>query len=85
MRGGHHSRDGWQQYRALRARRRSLDRVTNLSTAYQQVLVTLRDIARSDNSEDMRQQVELRKAAPAWWDRAWMRWSQRSTRRQAGN
>ncbi len=41
---------------------RSLDQVTNLSTAYQQVLVTLRDIARSDNSEDMRQQVELRKA-----------------------
>ena len=41
---------------------RSLDRVTNLSTAYQQVLVTLRDIARSDNSEAMRQQVELRKA-----------------------
>jgi len=41
---------------------RSLDQVTNLSTAYQQVLVTLRDVARSTNPEDMRQQVELRKA-----------------------
>src|SRR5271165_3623403 len=41
---------------------RSLDQVTNLSTAYQQVLVTLRDVARSADPEDMRQQVELRKA-----------------------
>jgi len=41
---------------------RSLDRVTNLSTAYQQMLVTLRDVARSSSPEDMRQQVELRKA-----------------------
>src|SRR5271157_6493075 len=41
---------------------RSLDQVTNLSTAYQQVLVTLRDVARGANSEDIRQQVELRKA-----------------------
>jgi methyl-accepting chemotaxis protein len=41
---------------------RALDQVTNLSTAYQQVLVTLRDVGRSANAEDMRQQVELRKA-----------------------
>src|SRR5271166_50839 len=41
---------------------RSLDQVTNLSTAYQQVLVTLRDVALSSSSEDMQQQVELRKA-----------------------
>ena len=41
---------------------RSLDQVTNLSTAYQQVLVTLRDVARSSNPADMQQQVELRKA-----------------------
>lgn len=41
---------------------RSLDQVTNLSTAYQQVLITLRDVARSSSPEDMRQQVELRKA-----------------------
>jgi len=41
---------------------RSLDQVTSLSTAYQQVLVTLRDVVRSARPEDMRQQVELRKA-----------------------
>jgi len=41
---------------------RSLDQVTNLSTAYQQVLVTLRDVVRSGNLEDTRQQVELRRA-----------------------
>ena len=41
---------------------RALDQVANLSTAYQQVLVTLRDVARSANSGDMRRQVELRKA-----------------------
>ena len=41
---------------------RSLDQVTNLSTSYQQALVTLRDVARSGNPEDMRQQIELRKA-----------------------
>jgi hypothetical protein len=41
---------------------RALDQVTNLSTAYQQMLVTLRDVGRSRNPEDMRQQVELRKA-----------------------
>ena len=41
---------------------RSLDQVTNLSTSYQQVLVTLRDVVRSPDPEDMRQQVELRKA-----------------------
>ncbi len=40
----------------------SLDQVTNLSTSYQQVLVTLRDVARSGNPEDMREQIELRKA-----------------------
>ncbi len=40
----------------------SLDQVTNLSTSYQQVLVTLRDVARSRDPEDMRQQIELRKA-----------------------
>ena len=40
----------------------ALDQVTNLSTAYQQVLVTLRDVGRSTDPEDMRQQVELRKA-----------------------
>jgi methyl-accepting chemotaxis protein len=41
---------------------RALHQVTNLSTAYQQMLVTLRDVGRSANPEDMRQQVELRKA-----------------------
>ena len=41
---------------------RSLDQVTNLSTAYQQVQVTLRDAARGANSDGIRQQVELRKA-----------------------
>ncbi len=41
---------------------RSLDQVTNLSTSYQQVLVTLRDVVRSANPEDMRQEVELRRA-----------------------
>ena len=41
---------------------RALDQVTNLSTAYQQVLVALRDVERSANPEDMRQQVELRRA-----------------------
>jgi methyl-accepting chemotaxis protein len=41
---------------------RPLDQVTNLSTAYQEVLVTLRDVGRSENPEGMRQQVELRKA-----------------------
>ena len=41
---------------------RSLDQVTSLSTAYQQVLVTLRDVVRSASPEDMRRQVELRKA-----------------------
>jgi methyl-accepting chemotaxis protein len=40
---------------------RSLDQVTNLSTSYQQVLVTLRDVARG-NREEMREQIELRKA-----------------------
>ena len=41
---------------------RSLDQVTNLSTAYQQVRVTVRGMACGANSEEMRQQVELRKA-----------------------
>jgi methyl-accepting chemotaxis protein len=41
---------------------RSLDQVTNLSTAYQQVRVTTRAIACSVNPEDLRQQVELRRA-----------------------
>jgi methyl-accepting chemotaxis protein len=40
----------------------SLDQVTNLSTSYQQVLVTLRDVVRSGTPEDMRQQIELRRA-----------------------
>src|SRR5271166_2104527 len=41
---------------------RALDQVTNLSTAYQQVRVTVRGMACGANPEDMRQQVELGKA-----------------------
>ncbi len=41
---------------------RSLDQVTNLSTAYHQGLIALRDTVRSSKPDDMRQQVELRRA-----------------------
>src|SRR5271166_651029 len=41
---------------------RALDQVTSLSTAYQQVRVTVRQMACSANPEEMRQDVELRKA-----------------------
>jgi len=44
---------------------RALDQVTDLSIAYQQVRVTVREMACSANPEEMRQQVELRKAYSA--------------------
>ena len=40
----------------------ALDQITNLSTSYQQMLIALREMARSRNAEAMRQQIELRKA-----------------------
>ncbi len=45
---------------------RSLDQVTNLSTAYQQVLVTLRDVAAAAIPRPCGSRWNCAKPAPAW-------------------